>query len=77
MIASVPVQSSSVWMPADFPDEHAWSFALSSADRQALIDYGRGALQQDLAGHFAAAAPRWTAMLQQGQGFVRLRDFPI
>lgn len=77
MTASVPVDLPSVWTPADFPDEHAWSIDLSPADRQALIDYGRGGAQQDLARHFAPAAARWAAMLQRGAGFVRLRDFPI
>lgn len=77
MIASVPVELPSVWTPADFPDEDAWSIALSHADRQALIDYGRGGSQQDLGRHFAPAATRWAAMLQQGPGFLRLRDFPI
>ena len=73
----VSVDLPSVWARADFPDETAWSFDLSSEDRQALIAYGRGGASQDLAGQFGGAAARWLDLLNTGPGFLRLRNFPI
>jgi Taurine catabolism dioxygenase TauD, TfdA family len=67
----------SVWTPADFPNETAWSFNFSIEDQQALIAYGRGGPRADLAGHFSSAAALWVDLLQHGPGFVRLRHFPI
>ncbi|RIT41612.1 hypothetical protein D2E80_23250 [Mycobacteroides abscessus] len=66
----------SVWTPADFPDESAWSFPLSQTDQDVLIAYGRGQID-DLSVHFGDDAARWTEMLHRGPGFVRLRAFPI
>ncbi|TDZ92209.1 Taurine catabolism dioxygenase TauD, TfdA family [Mycobacteroides salmoniphilum] len=66
----------SVWTVRDFPDESAWSFSLAEADREVLVAYGRGDID-DLSAHFAAAAARWIELLHHGPGFVRLRGFPI
>ncbi|NGX06057.1 TauD/TfdA family dioxygenase [Mycobacteroides franklinii] len=66
----------SVWTPADFPDESAWSFLLSEADRDVLIAYGRGQIE-DLSAHLGDAAAHWAQLLHLGPGFVRLRGFPI
>lgn len=76
MAALVPVDSPSVWVPADFPDETAWSFELSADDRQALIDYGRGSATADLFRQLGTAAARWSELLTTGPGFLRLRGFP-
>lgn len=77
MRSAVGEHAPSVWTPADFPDEALWSFDLSSADRQALVSYGRGGEFAALAGHFGEAARRWDDLLTRGPGFVRLRQFPI
>jgi hypothetical protein len=69
--------SPSLWTPADFPDEAVWSFGLSRDDRQALIAYGRGGSSQDLGRQFSGAAARWLNLLNNGPGFLRLRNFPI
>jgi hypothetical protein len=66
-----------VWTRLDFPDEALWSFDLSPADRQALINYGRGGENAKLADHFSAAAHRRADLLSFGAGFMRLRHFPI
>ena len=71
------VRAPSVWTPGDFPDEALWSFDLSPADRQALIDYGQGGEIIDLADHFSDRTRNWAQLLTQGPGFVRLRRFPI
>ncbi|HEX9831748.1 MAG TPA: TauD/TfdA family dioxygenase [Mycobacterium sp.] len=73
----VPVGSPSVWTPTDFPNESAWSFELSADDRQALIDYGRGGSSADLSRQIGSAAAHWMELLNEGPGFVRLRNFPI
>ena len=73
----VATPTPSVWTPADFPDESAWSFDFSPDDRRALIDYARDGDSADLALHFEAMTPRWAALLNSGHGFVRLRKFPI
>jgi len=73
----IPTGSPSLWTRADFPDEGAWSFDLSRADRQALIAYGRGGASQDLARQFSGAAARWMDLLNNGPGFLRLRNFPV
>ncbi|MEV6338685.1 TauD/TfdA family dioxygenase [Nocardia vinacea] len=72
----VATDSPSVWTPADFPDETAWSFDLSADDRQALIDYGRGGASQVLSHQLGPAAARWMDLLNDGPGFLRLRNFP-
>ena len=72
----VPTTAPSVWTPADFPDESAWSFDFSPDDRHALIDYARDGDSADLASHFEAMTPHWAALLNSGPGFVRLRHFP-
>ena len=77
MRSPVAVNLPSVWTPADFPDQAAWSFDLSAADQHALINYARGGQRSDLADQFGAAARRWVDLLNQGPGFVRLRHFPI
>lgn len=73
----LPVESPSVWMPNEFPDDAMWSFELSDQDRQALVDYGRGGPSADLGHQFGAAATRWSALLNEGPGFLRLRGFPV
>jgi hypothetical protein len=73
----IPTGSPSLWTRADFPDEAAWSFDLSRADRQALIASCRGGASQDLAGQFSGAAARWMDPLSNGPGFLRLRNFPV
>ena len=75
LTAPVPDDSPSVWTQSDFPDEAAWSFDLSATDRQAVIEYGRGGA--DLAAQIGGHAGRWAQLLQEGPGFVRLRNFPI
>jgi hypothetical protein len=75
--SSIPASSPSVWSRADFPDESAWSFDLSRDDRQALIAYSRGGPTQDLTRRFRGAAARWMDLLNNGPGFLRLRNFPI
>lgn len=77
MRTAVDADAPSVWTPADFPDEALWSFDLSPADRNALVDYGRGGSEEDLRVHLASAAAQWSELLSQGPGFVRLRGFPI
>lgn len=77
MRSAVGADVPSVWTPRDFPDETQWSFELSRADRRALIAYGQGGQIEDLATHFATATRRWSALLTDGPGFVRLRRFPI
>ncbi len=77
MRPAVDAFSPSVWTVRDFPDESVWSFDFSAADRQALVDYGRGGEMPFLAEHFSESAPRWAELLRSGPGFVRLRGFPI
>ncbi|CAM3241437.1 TauD/TfdA family dioxygenase [Mycobacterium intermedium] len=77
MASLVPIDSPSVWTPADFPDPSLWSFDLSPAERQALIDYGRGGTDPRLRSQLGAGAAQWTQLLNAGPGFVRLRNFPI
>ncbi len=74
-----PVDSGlpSVWTPATFPDEAAWSFDLSADDQKALIAYGHGGAAADLESHFRTGAAHWVNLLNNGPGFVRLRHFPI
>lgn len=67
--------AATVWTPTDFPDESTWSVDLTAADRDALVAAGRG--DTTAADHFREAAARWTTLLQQGAGFLRLRSFPI
>ncbi len=78
MRSAVSADLPSVWTSADIPDEAAWSFDLSGDDRQALISYGRGgASQADLVRQFGGAVARWLDLLNNGPGFLRLRNFPI
>ncbi|OBJ90291.1 hypothetical protein A9W97_13820 [Mycobacterium gordonae] len=77
MRSAVGEHAPSVWTPDNFPDEGLWSFDLSPADQQALVSYGRGGEFIDLASHFSTAAQRWSDLLTNGPGFVRLRRFPI
>lgn len=77
MRTPVDPDAASVWTSTDFPDEDAWSFDLSRADRDALIAYGRGGGLQKLQAHFAEATGTWADLLTSGPGFVRLRCFPI
>ena len=56
MRSPVPATAASVWTPADFPREHAWSFDLGPADRAAIIAAGSGP-PETLAEHFRTAAP--------------------
>ena len=78
MRSAVAADLPSLWTRADFPNEAAWSFDLSDNDRQALITYGRGgASQADLARQFGCAVARWLDLLNNGPGFLRLRNFPI
>ena len=77
MRSAVEAGAPSVWTPRDFPEEAHWSFALSPDDRQALIAYGQGDEIDALAGHFGPVTRRWTDLLIDGPGFVRLRGFPI
>lgn len=77
MRSAVSTEAPSVWTRRDFPDEALWSFDLTSADRQALIAYGRGGSNAELASHFATATQRWSEVLTFGAGFLRLRHFPI
>lgn len=76
MRPSIPADSPTVWTPVDFPDEGYWSFDLSVDDRQALTDYGHG-VSTDLRAQLGPAAAHWTELLNNGPGFVRLRNFPI
>jgi catechol 2,3-dioxygenase-like lactoylglutathione lyase family enzyme len=72
------VGAASVWTARDFPDEGDWSFTLSDDDRKVLIAYARGeSPEARLAEHFGAAVQRWSRLLTEGPGFVRLRGFPI
>lgn len=75
MRSPVPATAASVWTPADFPREHAWSFDLDRADRAAIIAAGNGH-PEALAEHFRTAAQRWADILHRGAGFLRLRGFP-
>lgn len=77
MRAPVAEQSPSLWTRADFPDETAWSFEFSDANRQALIAYARTGDGAALSVHFRDAAQHWIEILTRGAGFVRLRRFPI
>lgn len=77
MRSPVAVDLPSVWTPADFPDETAWSFDLSAADQHALVNYARGGQSSDLAEQFGAKVAQWVDLLNKGPGFVRLRHFPI
>ena len=73
----VATDAASVWTRAGFPDEAAWSFDLSRDDQKALIAYACGGESVNLAAHFDAMARHWSALLNGGPGFVRLRRFPI
>lgn len=77
MASPVADDSPSVWTPTDFPDESVWSFQLTAAERQALVEYGRGGPATELETVVGPAAAQWTELLRAGPGFVRLRDFPI
>lgn len=73
----VAVDSATVWTPTDFPAEAGWSFDLSSEQRRALIDHGRGGPGSALRRRIGAAVGHWAQLLSDGPGFVRLRDFPV
>lgn len=67
----------SAWTAQDFPDESLWSFELSAEDRSAITRYARGGDGAELAAHFSEQAGRWSDLLIEGPGFVRLRRFPV
>lgn len=71
------VESLSVWTPADFPNEFAWSFTLTADDQRALIEYARGGPGEDLSRQIGTASAHWAELLVDGPGFVRLREFPV
>ena len=77
MVFPVTDDAPSLWTRADFPDESEWSFELSDSVRQALVDHGRGGSGADLAHQIGPEATRWAQLLNDGPGFVRLRNFPI
>lgn len=77
MASLVRVDSPSVWTPRDFPDESAWSFELTGEHQLALIDFGRGGPSTNLTRQIGSIAVDFAQLLNDGPGFVRLRNFPV
>lgn len=77
MARPIPVESPSVWQSRDFPEESSWSFDLAAEDRRALIAWGRDDSGTDAARQLEKSAAQWADILNNGTGFVRLRNFPV
>jgi hypothetical protein len=70
-----PVDSPSAWTSADVPDPDLWSFVLSDAERDEIVD---AAARDDfgLTGLYEKIA-QWSHALSDGLGFVLVRRFPV
>lgn len=83
-----PIRSAAAWRPADIADPSEWTVVLTDADRLELVHAVRAARSAgttlatvdaksfplpSLAGRMEA----WSALLNEGRGFLLLRRFPI
>jgi hypothetical protein len=83
-----PIRSAAAWRPADIADPSEWTVELTDAERSEIVAAVGGARANGVtaatidAASFplptlASRADEWSALLNDGRGFVLLRRFPI
>lgn len=84
----VPIRSAAAWRPADIAHASEWTVVLTDAERLEIVDAVRLAREAGvpptslLAATFALPTlarrmDEWSALLNDGRGFLLLRRFPI